>query len=155
MLVRTTREYECFIEFFSQMPNSAGIIVNTFESLESKALKAISNGLCLPDRRTPPIFCIGPLIASDDHRGGGDGDVHECLTWLDSHPSQSVVFLCFGSLGLFSAEQLKEVAVGLERSGQRFFGWCGVHPRRTRARSFSRRQIRIWILCSHMVSWAG
>ncbi|PSS04403.1 Anthocyanidin 5,3-O-glucosyltransferase [Actinidia chinensis var. chinensis] len=120
MLVRTSREYECFIEFFSQMPNSEGIIVNTFESLESKALKAISDGLCLPDRRTPPIFCIGPLIASDDHRGGGDGNVHECLTWLDSQPSQSVVFLCFGSLGLFSAEQLKEVAVGLERSGQRF-----------------------------------
>ncbi|GFZ06426.1 UDP-glucosyl transferase 88A1 [Actinidia rufa] len=120
MLVRTSREYECFIEFFSQMPNSEGIIVNTFESLESKALKAISDGLCLPDRRTPPIFCIGPLIASDDHRGGGDGNVHECLKWLDSQPSQSVVFLCFGSLGLFSVEQLKEVAVGLERSGQRF-----------------------------------
>ncbi|GFZ06428.1 UDP-glucosyl transferase 88A1 [Actinidia rufa] len=117
---KTSREYECFIEFFSQMPNSEGIIVNTFESLESKALKAISDGLCLPDRRTPPIFCIGPLIASDDHRGGGDGNVHECLKWLDSQPSQSVVFLCFGSLGLFSVEQLKEVAVGLERSGQRF-----------------------------------
>ncbi|KAK7861299.1 udp-glycosyltransferase 88a1 [Quercus suber] len=53
--------------------------------------------------------------------------VPECLSWLDSQPSQSVVFLCFGSLGLFSIEQLKEIALGLEKSDQRFLstttGW--------------------------------
>ncbi|KAL7003510.1 hypothetical protein U1Q18_004664 [Sarracenia purpurea var. burkii] len=118
MLERTSKEYECFVDFCSQMPRSAGIIVNTFESLEPKSVKAILDGQCIPDGFTPPVFCVGPLISSND-RGAG-GDRHECLTWLDSQPIRSVVFLCFGSRGLFSAAESKEIAVGLERSGQRF-----------------------------------
>ncbi|KAL0400671.1 UNVERIFIED_CONTAM: UDP-glycosyltransferase 88B1 [Sesamum latifolium] len=89
-----------------------GIIVNTFESLETKSLKAIREGRSNPGGHTPPVFPVGPLLASEDR--------HDCLNWLDKQPSNSVVFLCFGSLGLFSAAQLKEIAVGLERSGQRF-----------------------------------
>jgi hypothetical protein len=37
------------------------------------------------------------------------------------------VFLCFGSMGLFSAKQLREMAVGLENSGQRFL-WAVRNP---------------------------
>ncbi|MCI26594.1 anthocyanidin 53-O-glucosyltransferase-like, partial [Trifolium medium] len=42
-----------------------GIVVNTFRELEVKAVKAVEDGDCFPDRkRTPPrIYCIGPLIA--------------------------------------------------------------------------------------------
>ncbi|KAK7851882.1 udp-glycosyltransferase 88a1 [Quercus suber] len=53
--------------------------------------------------------------------------VPECLSWLDSQLSQSVVFLCFGSLGLFSIEQLKEIALGLKKSDQRF-SWVVRNP---------------------------
>ncbi|KAF7147184.1 hypothetical protein RHSIM_Rhsim03G0194400 [Rhododendron simsii] len=80
MLERNSTEYECFIDFFNHMPKSDGIIVNTFEALEPRALKAISAGLCVPNGVTPPVFCIGPLIASGEDRGGGGGDVEECLT---------------------------------------------------------------------------
>ncbi|KAK3037246.1 hypothetical protein RJ639_030139 [Escallonia herrerae] len=121
MLDRTSSEYASFVYFASQLPKAAGVIVNTFENLEPKQVKAISEGQCLPDVPTPPVFCIGPLIAADGQGGsgvGGGSGRHECLSWLDSQPSQSVVFLCFGSLGLFSAKQLKEIAVGLERSEQ-------------------------------------
>jgi UDP:flavonoid glycosyltransferase YjiC (YdhE family) len=52
---------------------------------------------------------------------------HECLAWLDGQPKASVVFLCFGSLGRFSAEQIKEMAAGLETSGQRFV-WAVRRP---------------------------
>ncbi|KAM5557467.1 hypothetical protein ABKV19_024714 [Rosa sericea] len=128
VLVRNDKAYECFLENSTQLPKSAGIIVNTFESLESRAIRAISVGLCLPeDVPTPPIFCIGPLIFAHNQRGGGNDDVPECLTWLDSQPSGSVVFLCFGSLGLFTKEQLGEIAAGLERSGQRFL-WVVRNP---------------------------
>ena len=37
------------------------------------------------------------------------------------------MFLCFGSLGLFSIEQLKEIALGLEKSDQRFL-WVVRNP---------------------------
>lgn len=125
LLERHDKAYEYFVESSTGWSKSAGIVVNTYESLEPTAIKAIRNGLSVPDGRTPPIYCIGPLISSDD-RSGGDG-VPECLTWLDSQPSQSVVFLCFGSLGLFSIEQLKEIATGLEKSGQRFL-WVVRNP---------------------------
>ncbi|PSS04402.1 UDP-glycosyltransferase [Actinidia chinensis var. chinensis] len=119
MLDRNDEAYEGFLNASNHLPKSAGIIVNTFELLEPRAIKTISDGLCVPDEPTPPLYCIGPLIAADN-RTSGDGDSHDCLKWLNSQPSQSVVFLCFGSLGLFSADQLNEIAVGLERSGQRF-----------------------------------
>ncbi|KAL5744717.1 hypothetical protein ACOSQ2_027833 [Xanthoceras sorbifolium] len=69
-------------------------------------------------------------VSNDQRNGGSDGGgggVPERLTWLNSQPSQSVVFLCFGSLGLFSADQLKEIAVGLEKSGRRFL-WVVRNP---------------------------
>ncbi|KAJ1689585.1 hypothetical protein LUZ63_013740 [Rhynchospora breviuscula] len=53
---------------------------------------------------------------------------HDCLTWLDNQPRQSVLFLCFGSSGTFSFEQLKEMAVGLENSGHRFL-WAVRDPK--------------------------
>ncbi|XP_042500490.1 anthocyanidin 5,3-O-glucosyltransferase-like [Macadamia integrifolia] len=124
---RNDEVYQRILEIFTRMPESNGILINTFESLEPRAIKALSAGLCIPDRPTPPIYCVGPLIAADDRTGGEHGTKHKCLTWLDSQPSRSVVFLCFGSLGLFSAAQLKEIAVGLEKSGQRFL-WVVRNP---------------------------
>ncbi|KAK4431418.1 UDP-glycosyltransferase 88B1 [Sesamum alatum] len=118
MLDRDTTDYESFLNFAKNLPNSAGVIVNTFEALETKPLKAIREGKCNPGGRTPPVFSVGPLLASEGRQGGGG--IHDCLNWLDKQSSKSVVYLCFGSLGLFSAAQLKEIAVGLERSGQRF-----------------------------------
>ncbi|XP_042499953.1 anthocyanidin 5,3-O-glucosyltransferase-like [Macadamia integrifolia] len=127
LLDRNDEAYQGFLEFYSRMPESKGILINTFESLQPRALKALSAGLCLPDSPTPPIYCVGPIITADDRTGGEHGEIHECLTWLDSQPSRSVVFLCFGSLGLFSAAQLKEIAIGLEKSGQRFL-WVVRNP---------------------------
>ncbi|CAL1404832.1 unnamed protein product [Linum trigynum] len=118
LLDRDDDVYRYFLDFTARVPESAGLIVNTFDALEGEAVNAISAGLCLPDRPTPPLYCIGPLIGDGGARKEGSGA--DCLAWLDSQPKRSVVFLCFGSLGIFSREQLKEIAIGLERSGQRF-----------------------------------
>ncbi|CAM0882843.1 unnamed protein product [Alopecurus aequalis] len=100
---------------FDRMPHADGILINSFESLEKRAVRALSDGLCVPGRATPPVYCIGPLVSG----GGGDKE-HECLRWLDAQPDKSVAFLSFGSLGRFSAKQLVEIAIGLEKSGERF-----------------------------------
>ncbi|XP_059442726.1 UDP-glycosyltransferase 88A1-like [Corylus avellana] len=123
VLDRDDEAYKCFLECSFSMAKSAGLIVNTFESLEPRVIKAISDGLCVVDGPTPPIFCVGPLTASSNKRD----DPASCLRWLDLQPSRSVVFLCFGSLGLFSLDQLKEIAIGLERSGLRFL-WVVRNP---------------------------
>ncbi|CAL4954693.1 unnamed protein product [Urochloa decumbens] len=106
-----------------RLPEADGILVNTLESLETQAVCALRDGLCVPDHSTPPVYCIGPLVS-----GGGGEKEHECLRWLDTQPDKSVVFLCFGSMGAFPKEQLEEIAIGLERSGQRFL-WVVRSPR--------------------------
>ncbi|KAL8232092.1 hypothetical protein R6Q57_001870 [Mikania cordata] len=115
---RTTTEsfkdMNALIHFPGLPPIPSSDMLESFDSLEPRAIKAITDGVCVPDNPTPPIYCVGPLVAS-----GGD-DSHECLKWLDLQPTGSVVFLCFGSMCAFTSEQLKEIAKGLEMSGHRF-----------------------------------
>ncbi|XP_039069582.1 UDP-glycosyltransferase 88A1-like [Hibiscus syriacus] len=124
-ILKRNEMYEIFLDISTCLTHLAGIILNTFEYMEPRAIKAIANGLCVPNSATRPLYCIGSFIANAA-AGGGDG-VPECLKWLDSQPSKSVVFLCFGSAGFFSMQQLMEIAVGLERSGHRFL-WVVRNP---------------------------
>ncbi|KQK09608.1 UDP-glycosyltransferase 88A1 [Brachypodium distachyon] len=97
-----------------------GVLVNTFEALESRAVQSLRDPLCVPGRILPPVYCVGPLVSKGTAKDDSKAERNECLAWLDAQPDRSVVFLCFGSKGTLSADQLKEMAVGLERSGQRF-----------------------------------
>jgi UDP-N-acetylglucosamine:LPS N-acetylglucosamine transferase len=113
---RTSGAYKTRIANWPRYIEADGILINTFEELEPKAMTALRSGLS--SHKMPPIYCIGPLITQGDDKSS-EGK-HECLTWLDSQLKQSVVFLCFGSMGAFSPQQVKEIAIGLENSGQRF-----------------------------------
>uniref|UniRef100_A0A1J3J7H6 Glycosyltransferase n=1 Tax=Noccaea caerulescens TaxID=107243 RepID=A0A1J3J7H6_NOCCA len=87
-----------------------GILVNTVAELEPHALKLFSG-----DGDLPQAYPVGPLLHLEDN-----GKQSETLQWLDEQPAKSVVFLCFGSMGGFSEEQTREIAVALDRSGHRF-----------------------------------
>jgi UDP:flavonoid glycosyltransferase YjiC (YdhE family) len=65
---------------------------------------------------------VGPILNLNR-----DGDCDEesdkykdIKQWLDDQPLSSVVYLCFGSMGSFGADQVKEIACALEQSGHRF-----------------------------------
>ena len=92
------------------------ILVNTFIELESHAINTIANGT------TPPVYPVGPMLnlKLGDNHNHISFDLDQMLTWLDDQPPSSVVFLCFGSIGSFCVEQVKERAHGLEHSGFRF-----------------------------------
>ncbi|KAG8367884.1 hypothetical protein BUALT_Bualt16G0119000 [Buddleja alternifolia] len=45
---------------------------------------------------------------------------HECLDWLDKQEPGSVIFVSFGTTSSLLDEQVKEIAIGLESSGQKF-----------------------------------
>nr|QHG10986.1 UGT706C11 [Avena strigosa] len=113
---------------FSRIPEGRGVLVNTLDWLEPTALRALGDGVCVPGRPTPPVFCIGLLVDGGyGEKSRPDGGANKCLAWLDKQPHRSVVFLCFGSQGAFSAAQLKEIALGLESSGHRFL-WAVRSP---------------------------
>ncbi|CAN1249861.1 UDP-glucose flavonoid 3-O-glucosyltransferase 6 [Linum perenne] len=82
-----------------------GILINTVKELESHATDTLSR--------------VGPILNlnSDTWASSASDDV---IGWLDQQPDSSVVFLCFGSLGAFCGEQVKEIAHALERTGERF-----------------------------------
>ncbi|KAD0579081.1 hypothetical protein E3N88_10952 [Mikania micrantha] len=45
---------------------------------------------------------------------------HACLKWLDNQPEKSVIYVSFGTTTTFTDDQITELAVGLEKSEQRF-----------------------------------
>ncbi|CAN6292479.1 unnamed protein product [Urochloa humidicola] len=95
---------------------SFGVVVNTFLDLEQPYCEEFSR---VDAHRA---YFVGPVAAqpsgSTVHRGGAGNT--DCLSWLSTKPSQSVVYVCFGSWAYFSAAQSREVALGLEASGQPF-----------------------------------
>ncbi|CAL1403495.1 unnamed protein product [Linum trigynum] len=95
-----------------------GILVNTVTELETYALESLSR------TDNPKVYPVGPVLnlrpddtSSSELSGEEDDDV---IQWLDQQPESSVAFLCFGSMGGFCAEQVKEIACALEGSGHRF-----------------------------------
>ncbi|CAD6247245.1 unnamed protein product [Miscanthus lutarioriparius] len=112
---------------FKRMAEGRGVLVNSFDWLQPWALRALDDGVCVPGRPTPRVYCIGPLVNDGHKTAERGGERHECLAWLDAQPRQSVVFLCFGSKGAFAAAQLQEIAHGLESSGHRFL-WAVRRP---------------------------
>ncbi|XP_037426943.1 UDP-glycosyltransferase 73C4-like [Triticum dicoccoides] len=71
-------------------------------------------------------YFVGPLFFSSSSPspspagGGVDDQQSQCIGWLDSKPSRSVVYLCFGSLTHVSDAQLQQLALGLEAAGKPF-----------------------------------
>ncbi|XP_038888672.1 scopoletin glucosyltransferase-like [Benincasa hispida] len=114
-----------FSKFIAKVDESVsccyGVVVNSFYELEAEYAD------CYRDVLGRKMWLIGPLSLCNTetqeiiHRGRESAiDEDECLKWLDSQKLNSVVYVCFGSLAKFNSVQLKEIAIGLEASGQNF-----------------------------------
>ncbi|KAJ1291528.1 hypothetical protein BS78_02G321800 [Paspalum vaginatum] len=92
-----------------------GVVLNTFLDLERPYCEEFGR---VDARRA---YFVGPLgqPSSSTVNRGGDTNV-DCLSWLSTKPSRSVVYVCFGSFAYFSATQARELALGLEASNQPF-----------------------------------
>ncbi|WKA00105.1 hypothetical protein VitviT2T_018495 [Vitis vinifera] len=91
-----------------------GILVNTFIELESHAIQSLSGST------VPVVYPVGPILNTRRGSDGGQQDASAIMSWLDDQPPSSVVFLCFGSMGSFGADQIKEISHALEHSRHRF-----------------------------------
>ncbi|MCO5613455.1 hypothetical protein L7F22_067731 [Adiantum nelumboides] len=117
-LRRTAKE----LEIISSLHNSkkgGGLVINTSYALEAETLDALAaDGLS--------IYPVGPMFTIDwtsntVHRDSSlYSEDEECLHWLDSQPTGSVVYASFGSIISLSEEDIQELALGLEASGQPF-----------------------------------
>ncbi|KAK8948983.1 UDP-glucose flavonoid 3-O-glucosyltransferase 7 [Platanthera zijinensis] len=106
-------------------PKSYGAVMNSFYELEPDYVQWHQEETTTKTWHVGPVSLCNKAAAEKSARGGGggqqmQGNAGECLKWLDGKPAGSVVYACFGSGSLFTAAQLREMALGLEASGQAF-----------------------------------
>ncbi|MBA0697907.1 hypothetical protein Goari_021426 [Gossypium aridum] len=114
--------YDFFIAQASAMRRASALILNTFEQLETPFISKLASIFskiytigplhCLSNADDPTALASTKSIFWQEEKG--------CLTWLDSHPSKSVVFVSFGSVVTFTLDQMLEFWHGLVNSGKPF-----------------------------------
>ncbi|CAK9163137.1 unnamed protein product [Ilex paraguariensis] len=124
--IRTTDPNDLMMDFMARETDrcslASAIIFNTFDALEHYVIEALSS-MC------PPIYSIGPLhllvnqLPQSSLKSVGSSlwkEEPECLQWLNSKKSNSVVYVNFGSITVMTREQLIELAWGLANSKKNF-----------------------------------
>ncbi|XP_054778862.1 scopoletin glucosyltransferase-like [Prosopis cineraria] len=100
-----------------------GVIVNSFYELEPAYSDFYRNVLGRKIWNIGPVSLCGDdseVKANRGNRATASNINHECLKWLDHKEPNSIIYICFGSTTMFTNEQLKEIALGLEASGMEF-----------------------------------
>ncbi|KAH0463995.1 hypothetical protein IEQ34_006781 [Dendrobium chrysotoxum] len=116
---------EFMLEIFKEMnevePKSYGTVMNSFYELEPEYVDHHREAMGRRVWNVGPVSLCNQDVTYKSARGGEQPTLaSECLKWLDKKPRGSVVYICFGSKGLFSVSQLKEMALGLEASNHSF-----------------------------------
>lgn len=90
--------------------------MNSFEELEPAFLDYLNR------EAQPRAWCVGPLCLADQPEPEPDLDKPAWARWLDRKQEErtAVLYVAFGSQAEISAQQLKEIAVGLEKSEAHF-----------------------------------
>jgi coniferyl-alcohol glucosyltransferase len=114
MLDRTNQQYFEYVRIGSEISMSDGVLLNTWADLQPTTLAALRDEGLLGRVIKSPVYPIGPLTRT------ASGWKGELIDWLDKQPSESVIYVSFGSGGTLSYEQTTEIAWGLELSQQRF-----------------------------------
>ncbi|KAE8663026.1 hypothetical protein F3Y22_tig00113123pilonHSYRG00093 [Hibiscus syriacus] len=109
------------------MLRTSAVILNTFDELEAPVIFKLTSLFS-------KIYTICPLHAlsnvrinvNDDPSPSASATIilwkedEDCITWLHSQPSNSVVFVSFGSMASFTHDQILEFWHGWVDSGKSF-----------------------------------
>ncbi|XP_061374477.1 anthocyanidin 3-O-glucosyltransferase 5-like [Gastrolobium bilobum] len=125
MLDRNVMDYQTYLGMANGIPRGDGILINTWEELQHKDLQALRDGDLLGRILKVPVYSIGPIVRQ--HVSETNPTSELLVQWLHKQPSESVIYVSFGSGGTLSYEQMTELAWGLELSQQRFI-WVVCPP---------------------------
>eukprot|EP00250_Pteridium_aquilinum_P035301 c909_g1_i1 orf=113-1492(-) len=112
--IALSRPREMMAQISIELPETVGLIFNTWYHMEEQALEAI--------KMQVPIYPIGrlSLMGNVPAMSLGFWQEERTLDWLDTMPPSSVLYVSFGSLVSMSPLQLAELAEGLAASTHTF-----------------------------------
>lgn len=124
----TTHEFNDYmLRNVKRFPEASMMLVNTFEALEEGLLRLLRTDLLGKGSvQIDKILSIGPLTRSaggellqsvDESKACAQED---WVQWLDAQEQSSVLYVSFGSILTVTAEQVLELAHGLEDSRRPF-----------------------------------
>lgn len=107
-----------FLPLESRTRKANRVLIHSLYELESIAFEGFREVQI-------PAYAIGPLIQYDAFDATHGKDLRapakeECISWLDTRAYCSVIYVSFGSNATLSPEEIMELAIGLETSGQPF-----------------------------------
>ncbi|XAR68489.1 Trans-zeatin O-beta-D-glucosyltransferase [Bertholletia excelsa] len=114
-----TLEFREFIAKQSEHEKlSSGRIYNTCGVIEGPFLDLLADERSIAgNEKQWALGPFNPLVTQD---GKSSNRRRECLEWLDKQPPNSVIYISFGTTTSFTGEQITQLAIGLERSEQKF-----------------------------------
>ncbi|XP_060177354.1 zeatin O-glucosyltransferase-like [Lycium barbarum] len=100
---------------FREMVNS-GDLYNSCYEIEGLYLDLLSKGKIASHKQ----WAVGPLNPLKPFAKKESRKPSICIDWLDKQEPNSVIFVSFGTTTSLSDEEIKELAIGLEKSQQKF-----------------------------------
>ena len=97
---------------------SFGVLINSFYELETNYADYYRKVIGIKSWHIGPLSVFNRTL--DDKLERGDkttNDARTCLTWLDSKESNSVVYICCGSLARYGKQQITNIWNALQESG--------------------------------------
>ncbi|KAI7997118.1 Zeatin O-xylosyltransferase [Camellia lanceoleosa] len=99
------------------LKSTSGTIINSCRSIEGTYIDLSKE---VQVDKNKQIWAVGPLNVGAVDNGRNSNSQHKCLEWLDKQDPKSVLYVSFGTTTSLTNQQIKELAIGLEQSGQKF-----------------------------------
>lgn len=113
-----TSEMMNFLTFQLEfLKNRHGVIYNTCRLIEGAYIDLLSEKQISGNQKQ---WAIGPLNPVKINERANSNRSHKCLEWLDKQAPKSVIYVSFGTTVTMADEQIEELAIGLEKSEQKF-----------------------------------
>ncbi|RHN42111.1 putative hydroquinone glucosyltransferase [Medicago truncatula] len=111
---RSSIAYETILRQTKRFSLADGVLINSFSEMEESTVRALMEKEQSNNKQL--VYLVGPIIQT----GSNELNKSVCVKWLENQRPKSVLYVSFGSRGSLSQEQINELALGLELSGQKF-----------------------------------
>lgn len=120
----TEERLQIYLRQFDGLSDVWWVLANTFYELEPEMIDLMRSRFGVPFRSIGPCIPLAFLDGRNPHDARIGADPWQAADgvqeWLDKKPPSSVVYISFGSITVISAQQIYELALGIQYSGQNF-----------------------------------